>query len=95
MGHWLRENKGARLLLLLALVSVPVNFAILGAFIYSASHVSEVTYPVFATWQAEGLMATPIFMCGAIVSASASYLARFSGISIVFSLVLDRAFFCY
>ncbi len=32
-GHWLKESKGARLLLTLALVSVPANFAILGAFI--------------------------------------------------------------
>lgn len=34
-GHWLKEGKGARLLLTLALVSVAANFAILGAFIYS------------------------------------------------------------
>ena len=36
-GHFLKEAKGARLLLVLALISVPANFAILGAFIFSAS----------------------------------------------------------
>ena len=34
-GYWLKESKGARLLLTLALISVPANFAILGAFLFS------------------------------------------------------------
>ncbi len=35
-GHYLRESKGARLLLSLMLAAVPVNFAILGSFVHSA-----------------------------------------------------------
>ncbi len=34
-GHWLREGKGARLLLVLALISVTANFSILGSFLYA------------------------------------------------------------
>lgn len=34
-GHFLKEGKGARTLLMLALVSVTANFAILGSFIYA------------------------------------------------------------
>lgn len=50
-GHFLREGKGARLLLSLALVSVVANFAILGAFIFSSlpgSHLAA--YPNYLTW---------------------------------------------
>ncbi|ADE16215.1 hypothetical protein Nhal_3163 [Nitrosococcus halophilus Nc 4] len=66
-GHWLRESKGARLLLLLALVSVPANFAILGAFVYSASRANSIAYPVFATWQAESFTVTGGLIAGAVL----------------------------
>ena len=36
-GFFFREGKGPRLLMMLSLVSVPVNFAILGAFIASGT----------------------------------------------------------
>jgi hypothetical protein len=50
-GHWLKEGKGARLLLTLALVSVSANFAILGAFIYSRSPAAlSADYPDFVAW---------------------------------------------
>ena len=50
-GHWLKEGKGARLLLTLALVSVSANFAILGAFIYSRSPTAlSADYPDFVAW---------------------------------------------
>jgi hypothetical protein len=42
-GHWLHENKGARLFIALALAAVPVNFAFLGG----------LTYP-FLSWDAPG-----------------------------------------
>ncbi|MBK5968473.1 MULTISPECIES: hypothetical protein [Thiorhodovibrio] len=45
-GHWLRENKGARLFIALALAAVPVNFAFLGG----------LTYP-FLSWDAPAGMA--------------------------------------
>ena len=56
-GHWLRESKGARLLLIIALASVPANFAILGAFVYSQAALDtlSVWYPSTAHWQAHDL----------------------------------------
>ncbi|UTW11345.1 hypothetical protein [Marinobacterium rhizophilum] len=51
-GHWLQEAKGARLLITLALASVPANFAILGAFIYADfGAVMASGYPQYALWQ--------------------------------------------
>ncbi len=50
-GHFLKEAKGARLLLVLALISVPANFAILGAFIFSAtSNIDMSVYPQYVAW---------------------------------------------
>jgi len=55
-GHWLKEGKGARLLLTLALVSVAANFAILGAFIYSqTAAVSALNYPGYVAWKVGSL----------------------------------------
>lgn len=59
-SYWLNENKSARLLLGLSLLSVPVNFAILGGLLYSQiqwdtglSH-----YPEFARWSGDSLIST-------------------------------------
>ena len=47
----IKETKGARLLLMLALLSVPMIFAILGAFIFSGGGGTEIAnYPHFVTW---------------------------------------------
>jgi hypothetical protein len=47
----IKESKGARLLLMLALVSVPMIFAILGGFIFSAVGGNlSVQYPQFVAW---------------------------------------------
>ena len=55
-GHWLKESKGARLLLTLSLVSIPANFAILGAFIFSQSTGIDVsTYPQYVAWAVDSL----------------------------------------
>ena len=52
-GHFLKEGKGARLLLTLAMVSVVANFAILGAFIFSVAFVGEMgSYPHYVAWTA-------------------------------------------
>lgn len=56
VGSALREPKGARVFLSLCLVSVPANFAVLGAMVFSiapldAGHVLE-AYPGFARWEA-------------------------------------------
>ena len=54
IGHWVRESKGARLFLALALVSAVVNFAVLGGLIYSQLQWDGwlSLYPGFANWQA-------------------------------------------
>lgn len=52
-GLWLKESKGARLLLTLALVSIPANFAIIGAFLFSQFGIDALAqYPAFVTWSA-------------------------------------------
>jgi hypothetical protein len=52
----IKETKGARLLLMLALVSVPINFAILGAFIFAGNNINLfVQYPQYLTWSIDSL----------------------------------------
>ena len=57
VGVALREPKGARVFLALALVSVPANFAVLGAMLYSIAPLDggllPAHFPAFATWRAE------------------------------------------
>jgi hypothetical protein len=68
-GHWLKESKGARLLLTLALVSVPANFAILGAFIYSQTPgVNVGLYPHYVAWTVNSLQ-TALITTGAAALA--------------------------
>ncbi|MBX3639355.1 MAG: hypothetical protein KF888_02440 [Nitrosomonas sp.] len=70
-GHYLRESKGARLLLILALVSVPVNFAILGSFIYSqiamitATHSGD--FPDYVSWTVDSLNTALLISAGALL----------------------------
>lgn len=63
-GHWLKEAKGARLLVTLALVSVPANFAILGAFIFSqTAGVALAHYPQYVAWSV-GSLSTALLTAG-------------------------------
>ncbi|MDY6798370.1 MAG: hypothetical protein SVX28_06430 [Pseudomonadota bacterium] len=67
-GHWLKESKGARLLLTLALVSVPVNFAILGALIFSQSFGIDAShYPHYVAWSVDSLNTALFTSAGAMV----------------------------
>ena len=67
-GHWLKENKGARLLLTLALVSVPANFAILGALIFSQTTPIELQhYPSYVAWTADTLSTALVTTGGALL----------------------------
>ena len=76
----IKETKGARLLLMLALVSVPMIFAILGGFIFSGvSSTSLVDYPQYVTWSigsldsalwvsaASALLLAPVILLGFMV----------------------------
>jgi len=68
-GHWLKESKGARLLLTLALVSVPANFAILGAFIFSQSElvVNISQYPNYVAWTVDNMQTALMTSGGALL----------------------------
>ena len=67
-GHWLKEGKGARLLLTLALVSVAANFAILGAFIYSQSAAAlALNYPGYVAWKVGSLSTALVITAVAMV----------------------------
>lgn len=67
-GHWLKESKGARLLLTLALVSVPANFAILGAFIFSQTTPVDIhQYPTYVAWSVDSLSAALLTSTGALL----------------------------
>jgi hypothetical protein len=67
-GHWLKEGKGARLLLTLALVSVPANFAILGAFVFSQTSAIDVaSYPHYVAWAVGSLPAALMTTAGALL----------------------------
>ena len=55
-GHILKEGKGARILMMLSLISSVVNFAILGAFIFSSSgDTTAFHYPGYVTWSVDSL----------------------------------------
>ncbi len=63
-GHFLKEGKGARILMMLSLISAVVNFAILGAFIFSSSTgISNIAFPSYAAWTV-GSMQTAILTTG-------------------------------
>ena len=63
-GHWLKEGKGARLLLTLSLASIPANFAILGAFIFSQTTPININaYPHYVAWSVENLTSA-LFVSG-------------------------------
>lgn len=67
-GHWLKESKGARLLLTLALVSVPANFAILGAFIFSQTIPVDLQhYPTYVAWSVDSLSTALLTSTGAML----------------------------
>ena len=56
IGHFFKEGKSPRLLLTLGLVSVPINFAVLGAFVfYGASDFIGVSYPSYVAWKVDSL----------------------------------------
>ena len=69
MSHGLRETKGARIFFGLALGSIPANFTILGALLYSVFQWDGglINYPDYAHWQIENLAGTGATLGGAMV----------------------------
>ena len=81
-GHWLREGKGARLLLTLALVSVPANFAILGAFIYSrVPATAALHYPDYVRWSVDSLSSALLITGAALLVLLPVVLVGFRALS--------------
>lgn len=69
MSHGLRETRGARIFFGLALVSIPANFTILGALLYSVLQwdAGLVSYPGYAHWQIDSLAGTGATFAGAML----------------------------
>ena len=69
MSHGLKETKGARIFFGLSLVSIPANFTILGALLYSVFQWDGglSTYPSYATWQIEDVANIGITLGGAML----------------------------
>ena len=57
VGFWLKEPRGARMFFSLGLISIPANFAVLGAMIYSIAPLDDLItqYPAYASWQSASL----------------------------------------
>ncbi len=57
MSLWLREQRSSRVFIGLALLSVPVNFTVFGALLYSVFPLDNYgfSYPQFALWQVDSL----------------------------------------
>ena len=69
MSHLVKEAKGARLFFGLALVSIPANFAILGALLYSVFQWDGglVNYPGYADWRIEDVASIGMTMSAALL----------------------------
>ncbi len=69
MSHLIRETKGARLFFGLALVSIPANFTILGALLYSVFQWDGglTTYPSFAEWRIDDIASVGLTMSAAML----------------------------
>ncbi|MCB1935760.1 MAG: hypothetical protein KDF59_07445 [Nitrosomonas sp.] len=95
-GHYLKESKGARLLLVLALVSIPVNFAILGSFIYSQTvHLSAAhadNYPDYVFWSVDSLNTALLTIAGSLLILAPVVLLGFTVLARYMSTQLSLLF---
>jgi hypothetical protein len=69
LSYGLKETKGARVFFGLALISIPANFTILSALLYSVVQWDGalITYPEYATWQIGDLASTGMTLAGAML----------------------------
>ncbi|MGB5258004.1 MAG: hypothetical protein WBN07_05605 [Woeseiaceae bacterium] len=69
MSHLVKETKGARIFFGLALVSIPANFTILGALLYSVFQWDGglTTYPGYASWRIEDVASIGVTLGGAML----------------------------
>ncbi len=66
LSYILKENKGARVFYGLGLLSVPANFAVLGALVYSLVAAPTGAYPSFAHWVVTDVTATVVTLAAAV-----------------------------
>ncbi|MES9853587.1 MAG: hypothetical protein ABW170_17360 [Candidatus Thiodiazotropha sp. L084R] len=77
IGRLLGEAKGARTFLILALAAVPINFSVMGAFIYAGYPLDglSIQYPQFASWQiSENISLALPLIVGALLALMVSWL---------------------
>ena len=69
LSHGLKETKGARIFFGLSLVSIPANFTILGALLYSVFQWDSelVSYPGYADWTIDSIASTGMTVGGAML----------------------------
>lgn len=72
-GNYFRDGKGPRLLMMLSLLSVPINFAILGAFIFAGvknllAADAALQYPSYVAWSV-GSLDTALILAFAVCVA--------------------------
>ncbi|MEM8682154.1 MAG: hypothetical protein AAGF72_01920 [Pseudomonadota bacterium] len=69
MSHLVKETKGARLFFGLALVSIPANFTILGALLYSVFQWDGglTSYPGYAEWRIDDIASIGLTMSAAML----------------------------
>jgi hypothetical protein len=69
LSHGLKEARGARVFFGLTLISIPANFTILGALIYSAFQWDGglISYPDFAAWQVDTPASIGVTLLGAMI----------------------------
>ncbi len=93
-AHVLKEYKGARLFLLLALAATTVNFTILGALIYSILQWDDAlgSYPAFAVWQADSPLGVALVSTGAFILLAPAVYVAFLALSRRSSRTLSLAF---
>lgn len=84
MSYLLKENKGARLFFGLALVSIPANFTILGALIFSVIQLdsSLISYPGFASWK--------LIDTGSLILVTAGALLALTGVALLSFKIMAR-----
>jgi len=70
MSHGLKEPRGARVFFGVALISIPANFVILSALLYSVFQWDggvATTYPDYALWQIDNIAGTGLVVGGALL----------------------------
>ena len=99
MSSLLKEQRGSRVFITLALLSVPVNFTVIGALLYSVIPLDTMAlnYPGYAHWQVGGLsdlaigLAAAVVVLGPVVWAGFSVLARSASAWLSMALIASSA----